>query len=134
MITSLPGRASRRLLIAICFFISSFSHAQPVEQFVKVIVAPDHTNWVYAPGEKVKFTISVLQNGNIVKNSTVKYEIGPEKMDPIKTDSLVLANGTLVVDGGTMKVPGFLRCIAKATINNATYRGLGTAAFDPQLI
>jgi hypothetical protein len=55
-------------------------------------------------------------------------------MDPTKKDSLALRNGTLVVDGGTMKEPGFLRCIAIATINNKTYRGLGTAAFDPQLI
>ena len=134
MITPSFRKVSRFLLIAISFFIGSISNAQPAEQFVKVIVAPDHADWVYAPGEKVKFTITILQNGNIIKNSTVKYEIGPEKMEPVKTDSLVLANGTLAVDGGTMKEPGFLRCIAKATINNTTYRGLSTVAFGPQLI
>jgi cephalosporin-C deacetylase len=134
MITPSSCKVSRFLPIAISFFIASISNAQPVEQFVKVIVAPDHADWVYAAGEKVKFTITILQNGNVIKKSTVKYEIGPEKMEPTKTDSLVLANGTLVADGGTMKVPGFLRCIAKAIINNTTYRGLATAAFDPQLI
>jgi cephalosporin-C deacetylase-like acetyl esterase len=127
-------KVSQLLFFAVSLFFISFSNAQPVEQFVKVIVAPDHTNWVYTPGEKVKFTITVLQNGNVIKNSTVKYEVGPEKMEPTKIDSLVLANGTLVVDGGTMKVAGFLRCIATAIINKATYRGLGTAAFDPQSI
>ena len=79
----------------------------------------------------MKFTITVLQNGNAVKNAVVKYETGPEKMEPAKKDSLVLANGILVVDGGTMKEPGFLRCIATTTVNNKTYRGLATAAFNP---
>ena len=111
--------------------IVQFCYAQPTEQFIKVIVAPDHTDWTYTPGEKVKFNITVLQNGNAVKNAIVKYETGPEKMDPEKKDSLVLANGTFTVDGGTMKSPGFLRCIATAFVNDKTYRGLGTAAFSP---
>jgi cephalosporin-C deacetylase-like acetyl esterase len=134
MITFSSSKASRLLLIIISFFIFSLSQAQPVEQFIKVVVAPDHADWVYTKGEKVKFTITILQNGNVLKNTTVKYEVGPEKMDPIKTDSLELSNGTLVVDAGTMKEPGFLRCIATAYIDNKTYRGLGTGAFDPQLI
>ena len=125
---------SRLILFVSLLTIFSFSYAQPVEQMIKVIVAPDHADWAYATGEKVKFTITVLQNGNLVKNAVVKYEFGAEKMDAVKKDSLVLAGGTLSLDGGTMKEPGFLRCIATTTINNKTYRGLGTAAFDPQLI
>ena len=118
----------------ILFVSANILYAQPAEQFIKVIVAPDHTDWNYTTGEKVKFTITVLQNGNVVKNAVVKYETGPEKMEPVKKDSLVLANGTLVVDGGTMKEPGFLRCIVTTTVNNKTYRGLATAAFNPSKI
>jgi cephalosporin-C deacetylase len=119
-------------LILVCLLFSFHAgFSQIPEQFVKVIVAPDHSDWIYSNGEKVKFTITVLQNGNALKNVFVKYEIGPEKMDPIKKDSQLLANGTLVVDAGSMKDPGFLRCIATTTINNKTYRGLATAAFDP---
>src|SRR5688572_21801824 len=121
-------------LLFIFFTVGITGYAQPSEQFIKVIVAPDHPDWIYKPGEKVKFNISVLQNGNAIKNTGVKYEIGPEKMDPVKKDSLVLANGMLTIDGGTMNNPGFLRCIAIATINNKSYRGLGTAAFNPQSI
>ncbi|MBV6426005.1 MAG: Acetyl esterase Axe7A [Haliscomenobacter sp.] len=106
-------------------------HAQPAERMVKVIVAPDHTDWTYKTGEPVKFTITVLQNGNVVKNAVVTYETGPEKMEPQKKDSLVLPAGTLVVDAGTMKEPGFLRCVAVAQVNGKTYRGLATAAFNP---
>ena len=117
------------LIYLLVFFTTAY--AQIPEQFVKIIVAPDHSDWTYTTGEKVKFTITILQNGNAIKNAVIKYEIGPEKMNPIKKDSLSLANGSLVVDAGTMKDPGFLRCIVTTTINNKTYRGLATAAFDP---
>jgi len=105
--------------------------AQPTERFVKVIVAPDHDNWTYKPGEKVKFAISVLQNGNPVKDVKIRYEIGPEKMDPDKKDSAILAKGETTIDGGTLKSSGFLRCIAIAEVDGIEYRGLATAGFDP---
>ena len=60
--------------------ISGSVQAQPSEQFVKVIVAPDHDNWTYKTGEKVKFSISVLQNGNPVKDVKIRYEIGSENV------------------------------------------------------
>lgn len=122
------------LLIILISGIINFSYAQPPEQFIKVIVAPDHINWTYTTGEKVKFNITVLQGGNPVKGVVLKYETGPEKMEPSKKDSLVLANGTIVIDAGTMKEPGFLRCVATVNVDNKTYRGLGTAALSPLLI
>ncbi len=121
----------RFVLLFILTLIIGYSQGQPAEQLIKVVVAPDHTDWTYKPGENVKFTITVLQSGNVVKNAVVKYEIGPEKMEPTKKDSLSISNGTLRVDGGTMKTPGFLRCIATAIVNGKTYRGLATAAFNP---
>lgn len=121
----------RFFLFAILFFAIHCAEAQPSEQLIKVIVAPDHTDWTYKTGEKAKFTITVLQSGNVLKNAVVKYEIGPEKMEAEKKDSLRVANGTLTVEGGTMKTPGFLRCIATAIVNGKSYRGLGTAAFNP---
>ena len=115
------------LLIACCNNL----FAQPTEQMIKLVVAPDHSDWLYKTGESVKFTISVLQNGNPVKNAVIRYTIGPEKMDPTKKDSLALANGTLTVDGGTMKTPGFLRCIVTAKLDGKDYIKLATAGFDP---
>lgn len=132
---SMPANAlkyfGRCLAISVFSVSFYFCNAQPTQQFIDVIVAPDHTDWTYTTGERVKFTITVLQSGNVLKNAAVKYEIGPEKMDPQTRDSLKLVNGTLTVDGGTMKTPGFLRCVAVATVNNKTYRGLATAAFNP---
>jgi len=109
--------------------------AQPIEKFIKVIVAPDHTDWSYAPGEHARFTITVLQNGNPLTGSKIHYQIGPERMEPvIEKDDVVLNKGTITVDGGTMKAAGFLRCIAEAEIDGNTYKGLGTAGYDPLAI
>ncbi|MGN6438485.1 MAG: acetylxylan esterase [Agriterribacter sp.] len=124
-----------RVCIAVALIFAIYTAtAQPAEQLIKVVVAPDHTDWTYKTGEKAKFTITVLQSGNVLKNAIVKYEIGPEKMDAEKKDSLRVANGILTVEGGTMKTPGFLRCIATAVVNGKSYRGLATAAFNPTQI
>lgn len=127
-----------QLRIAFLFSLvfTSFSNieSQPVEQFIKVDVAPDHTNWEYKNGEPVKFTISVLQNGNLLKNTLVRYELGPEKMPASKKDSLLLPTGTLTVESPGMKTSGFLRLIAVAFVNGKQYRGLGTAGFEPTKI
>ncbi|GAB3314128.1 acetylxylan esterase [Larkinella ripae] len=119
------------LLVYLCLFVSISVFAQPAERPIKIVVAPDHTSWQYRPGEAVKFTITVLQNGNPVKGAKVAYEVGPEKMDPTKKETVTLANGSTTIDGGTMKTPGFLRCIATAEINGKTYRNLATAGFNP---
>lgn len=114
--------------------VSLSTMAQPVEQYVKVVVAPDHANWIYKTGEPVKFSITVLKDGNPVKNIPLKYEAGPEKMDPTKQDSLLLKDGKLTVDMAGLKSPGFLRLTATAFLDGKEYRYWATAAFDPQKI
>lgn len=119
------------ILFLFLFGISKHIFAQSVERLVKVIVAADHSDWTYKKGEKVKFTLSVFKNGNLVKDAKVRYEIGPEKQTPIKKETITLATGTQTIDAGTMQVPGFLRCIAIAEVDNKEYRNLSTAGFDP---
>src|SRR3954469_25641580 len=87
-----------------------FSLAQPIEKMIKVVVAPDHPDWYYRLGEKVNFSVSVIQNGNPIRNAKIWYELMPEKMEPTKKESLTLENGQKQIDGGTMKSAGFLRC------------------------
>ncbi|MBO0933135.1 acetylxylan esterase [Fibrella aquatilis] len=124
----------KKLLLFLLWLPTATLLAQPAERLYKVVVAPDHTDWTYRPGEPVKFTITVLHDGNPVKGATVRYEIGPEKMDPTKKETVTLTNGTLTVDGGTLASPGFLRCVATTTIDGKDYRNLGTAGIDPQTI
>lgn len=121
-------------LLTFITFNAFILQAQRPEQLVKVIVAPDHKNWIYKTGEEVKFTITVLRYGNPVSNSKIKYEIGAEKMDPSKSDSLNLPEGKLTINGGTLKSPGFLRCTVIATVDEKQYRNLATAGFEPEAI
>jgi len=97
-------------------------------------VAPDQHDWEYKTGEKVKFNVSIIQYGNPLKNVKIRYEVGPEKMAPVKSDSLTAKDGKFTIDGGTMNSPGFLRCIVYADVNGKKYRGLATAGFNPELI
>lgn len=120
------------LSIVIVFVCSSLlAVAQPVEQFVKVVVAPDHADWIYKTGEPVKFSITVLKDGNQLQNAVVKYEVGPERMDAIKKDSLQLKDGKLTVEVPGMKTAGFMRCTASAFLDGKEYKFWATAAFDP---
>ena len=102
--------------IALAVIVAINAQAQPTERFVKVVVGPDHDNWTYKTGEKATFSISVLQNGNPVKNAKIWYEIGPERMTPVKKDSALLSKGIMSVEGGTLRSPGFLRCTVTAEV------------------
>lgn len=127
-----------KVKIISCLFVIVFSvrtnFAQPPVQIVKIVMAPDHNNWMYHPGEKVKFSGTIIQYGHPLKNARIYYEVGPEKMEPVKKDSLNLPDGKFVIEGGTMNTPGFLRCIVTAEVNGKKYRNLATAGFNPEEI
>lgn len=124
----------RFLKVCLLFLLVSIAATAQTPLSVKVIVAPDHLDWTYNIGEKVKFTITVIKNGNPLPNAHVYYEIGPERMDATKMDSLVLKNGQLELDGGTLKTPGFLRCTVTADVDGFKYKNLATAGFNPSEI
>jgi cephalosporin-C deacetylase len=124
----------KKLLVLLPFLFPGIpAFAQPAEQMIKVIVAPDHDNWAYKTGENIRFSVTVLQYGNPLKNVKIVYQIGPEKFET-KKDSAVLGNGTTNLEGGSMAVPGFLRCIVTAKVGNVEYRNLATAAVEPEKI
>jgi cephalosporin-C deacetylase-like acetyl esterase len=100
---------------------------------IKVIVSPDHKDWTYKVNEKAKFSIQVMQYGNLVENVTVDYEAGPETLPDIKEQGIVLKNGKLELTG-TMKVPGLYRVRLWAIVDGRRYEGLATAAFEPEKI
>lgn len=118
------------LTLALALSILS-GFAQPRRELINVIVAPDKTDWTYKTGERVKFSVAVLENGIPVKNAPIHYSIGPEKMGAIRKDSLKLPDGRTTLDAGTMKDPGFLRCNVRVVVNGTEYEGLATAGFDP---
>ena len=100
---------------------------------IKVIIAPDHKDWIYKTGEKATFSIQVLKFGNLLENVTVDYEAGHEMLPDIKKEGVVLKNGRLELTG-TMKTPGFYRVRVWAVSGERRYEGIATAAFEPDKI
>lgn len=120
------------LAALICTSVLALAEVQVGQ--VEVLVAPDHPDWKYAPGEKASFLIRAVRNGADLTGAEVTYSVGPEMMPPATTKTAALGRGGLRVDGGTMQTPGFLRCIAKVTDGGYTYQGIATAAFAPEKI
>jgi cephalosporin-C deacetylase len=100
---------------------------------IQLRVAPDRADWTYAVGQPVLFTVTVLADNHPLENVTVNYSVGPELM-PAAPKSAVVPAGGLVVDGGTMAQPGFIRCSVSAEVAGKTYRGAATAGFSPEKI
>lgn len=101
---------------------------------IQVRVSTDHPDWLYTPGQPVRFRISAMQDGHALSNVEATYRIGPEMMPPRIEKTATLTGDGITVEGGTMNEPGFLRCIVTVVRNGKTYRGLATAAFQPEAI
>jgi len=123
-----------KLLLGTCLLLSCSICAQIPEQMIKIIVSPDHDNWEYKTGEKANFTVQVFYHLNPLKEVKAYYEIGPEKMEPVKKDSIMLSGKPFILEGGTLSSPGFLRCVVSVDFEGHRYRGLATAGFNPSAI
>ena len=121
------------LLFFLFILAQQTTFAQPGKTFYNISVATDHSDWNYKVGEKVKFIISVTQHNNELKNVKATIQIGPEQMPATSIETKVI-DGHITVDGGTMKTPGFLRCIVTTEVDGKKYRGLATAAFEAENI
>ncbi len=126
----------RRIFINLLLglFFCGFITAQPAERLIKVNIAPQHADWLYKTGETVKFDVTITKNDVLMKDITITYEVGPEMMIPTKKETTTLKDGKITIDGGTMRVPGFLRCRVIATYDGKNYDGLATAGFSPEAI
>ncbi len=104
------------------------------ERQVKIMVTPNHDDWMYKAGDEATFEVTVFKSYVPLKNAKIYYEIGLERMTPTKKDSLLLPTGKTIIKAGTLKQPGFLRCVVTATVDDINYRGLATAGYDPMSI
>jgi cephalosporin-C deacetylase len=101
---------------------------------ISVRVSTDRSDWRYQPGQPVRFHVVAVQDGHPLNGLQVAYRIGPEMMPPKIDQTATLTGDGITVDGGTLDEPGFLRCIATVEHKGKTYRGLATAAFQPESI
>ncbi|MBS1794131.1 MAG: acetylxylan esterase [Acidobacteria bacterium] len=100
----------------------------------KIGVAPDRSDWTYQLNEPVRFTVAVTLNNRPVAGLPVKYSCGQEQMPPSLVRTATTTDQSLTIEAGTLKEPGFLRCIVTMSKDGRTYRGLATAGFRPDLI
>ncbi len=109
------------------------AHAQMRTAGVRVAVVPERAGWTYRVGEPVRFNVAATADGQLLTGATVTYKVGPEML-PADENTAVLPESGLVIDGGTLKEPGFIRCVVTVKVGGRTYRGVGTAALSPEEI
>lgn len=103
-----------------------------LSQTVSMKVVPHHSNWMYNTGEKAVFNVSV--SGDISTPFSVSYEVGLEKMTPLKKESFISNSKTFSINGGSMEIPGFLRCSVTISYDKNELTEYATAAFEPEKI
>jgi len=101
---------------------------------VRVQVMPDREDWTYQTGANVDFRVQVLRDGHPIPGASVRYELGPEMLPATEKKTLVVPPAGLTIRATGLKEPGFLRLVAFAEVDGKTYRGLGTAGFQPEKI
>jgi cephalosporin-C deacetylase len=122
------------ILIVLTLLCSVYAPAQENLGTYQVRVSLDKPTWTYELNEPAKFTVSVTLNNSPASGLPLKYACGPEMMPPVIEKTLTTTAQPIIVDGGTLKEPGFLRCIVTVEKDGRTYRGLATAGFRPDLI
>lgn len=117
------------------FLVFSLSlMAQPGERLVKVTIKPNSPDWNYKIGDKASFDVVVTKNSIPIKDAEIRYELSYDMMTPFENKAVTLKDGTIKIEGGTMKVPGFLRCRVFASYDGVEYETRATAAYTPEAI
>lgn len=125
-------KSVRFVVLMLFASIQMVVNGQPAERLIQVHISPDHADWIYKPGEKVKFKVSVLRCNIPQDNLEVRYEISEDMMKAHLTGKESLKNGKLEINAGTMKKEGFLRCRAFVTYQGRQYEGVATVGFNPE--
>ncbi|MBL9203055.1 MAG: acetylxylan esterase, partial [Opitutaceae bacterium] len=129
MSSVLPASLSSRLLLGL-FALATFALRAEASAALTLRITPDRPDWKYAPGEPVKFHVSLP---GATEGIAVRYRLGPEMM-PAEERAATVPPAGLTIDGGTLPEPGFLRCVVTAELGGKTVRALATAGFAPEQI
>jgi cephalosporin-C deacetylase len=123
-----------RLGAAAILVAGTWASGQERTGAVRVSVVPERVDWTYAMGAPARFRVEITRDGHGLAGTTLRYACGPEMMPPAVEKTAALPADGLVIDGGTMKEPGFLRCAVTTTVDGHEYRSVGTAAYAPEKI
>lgn len=114
-ITPLPAGASERIAA------------------VQVRVVPERAGWTYATGERARFHVSVVADGQPLAGVPITFTVGQEARPATEQTATVPQEG-FTIDGGTLDEPGFVRCVVQADVAGRKWRGVATAGFSPERI
>lgn len=96
-------------------------------------VVPDQADWTYAVGEPATFRVTLTADRVPIGGVEAAVKVGPELM-PVEEQTVTIPAEGLVIDGGTMSDPGFIRCVVSAEIDGRKYESAATAGFSPERI
>ncbi len=108
--------------------------AQPSQEYVQILIEPDHADWRYEPGQEASFTVRILRGGSFLQDQPFRYEVGPEQMPPRMEGSGSLSGGRFTIEGNALDAAGFLRCTVEAEVEGKSYRHFATVAYAPEAI
>jgi len=124
----------RSLLSALLAVPFALVSAQtPDTNAVRLVVTPDHSDWLYNVGDTAQFKVSLLRLGKPVPNARVRVSFGMERMPVMRVDTIDLGGGARTLKGA-LSHPGFLRATATAVVDGANYTGMATVGFSPEKI
>lgn len=127
-------KSNQYLLFVFAVITLLFSPNAVSQQRFEIQIAPHHKNWTYKLDEKSQFLLTITEKTNSNRTYSVKYEIGPEKMNPTISGDFEVEKGVAVIDGGTMNLAGFLRCKVTVSDGEEEYSEIATAAYEPESI
>lgn len=55
-------KITRSILLIAFLMLFYRAFGQPAERLIRIQITPNHTDWLYKPGEKIEFSITVLKN------------------------------------------------------------------------
>lgn len=125
-------KITRSILLIAFLMLFYRAFGQPAERLIRIQITPNHTDWLYKPGEKIKFSITVLKNNVPIPDTEIRYQISEDMMKPHKEGILQAEKGTATVEAKTMKKPGFLRCQAFVKYGGREYQGIVTVGINPE--
>lgn len=131
-------KTKSRVLLLIALALCCFINAQPRKKLVKVIIAPNQTDWTYNVGEQAEFTVSVLKNNILLKDVSINFKIetdpGYRDIKTLSEGSEELEKGSATIKSNRFKKPGFVRCTASIEVDGKTYSSYTTVGVSPEKI
>jgi cephalosporin-C deacetylase-like acetyl esterase len=124
----------KTLVLFLLLMISYAAQAQESTGIYQIRVAPDRHDWTYQLNQPAKFEVAVTLNNRQVAGLPIKYSCGAEAMPPTIVKTVTTTAKSLMIEAGSLKEPGFLRCIVTMEKDGRSYRGLATAGYRPDLI